>query len=85
MGALSKINRGRARVRDPRAAQRVSIGGFASRRARSPNAGRAKTANAAEPRAHAEEQFHAVDQIMEILRKDGYHCELLQEKPDRHN
>jgi hypothetical protein len=82
MSVLSKTNRGRARMRDARPGPKAQLPttSHRPRRARS-------TANgleSAEPlgsKPHDDEQFRAIDHILEILREGGYRCELLDAKP----
>lgn len=72
-------------MRDPRTARSVSeakIAGAFRRPLSDPIASRVKAADAVDSQAHDEEQFCAVDHIMEILRAAGYDCKVLQAKPD---
>jgi len=82
MSALSKTNRGRAPVRDPRASGSASEAALAAavRRPRpaSSTGNSLEAVDTAEPQPRDDENLRATDHIMEILREGRYRCKLLK-------
>jgi len=76
MSALSKTNRGRARVRGwsaPEAGLAAAL-----RQPANSTANSLEAVDTAKPQPRDEENLRAIDHIMEILGEGGYHCKLLE-------